>query len=348
MALRYTSGPVRIAYDVVGRGNQTLLVTPGWVSHLDYDWATPEIRDYYQRLASGTRHVIRYDKRGTGLSDRPNGPEMYSLEVQVADLRAVLDASGIARTALLGWSQGGPIVVAFAAQYPERVSHLVLYGTYAKLVADHDYPEGRDPQLAGALVDMVRAQWGVGSRAFASLLLPEADGARLAWLTGYQRIATSPQAAADFIAANSQMDVRRLLSSVTSPALVLHRREDCLIPMTLGAYLAARLPRSTFQELEGTHHLPYFGDSAVITDAIDVFVRENPDADHPSVAPEPLSARELEVLGLLAQGHRNQEIAERLRISPATVGRHLANIYSKLGVTTRTAAAAYAYRHQLG
>jgi pimeloyl-ACP methyl ester carboxylesterase len=291
--------------------------------------------------------VIRYDKRGTGLSDRPQGPEMYSLEVQVADLRAVLDASGTARAALLGWSQGGPIAVAFAARYPERVSHLVLYGTYARLVADHDYPEGRDPALASALVDMVRAQWGVGSRAFASILLPEADGARLAWLTGYQRVATSPQAAADFIMANSQMDVRRLLPALSSPVLVLHRREDCLIPMVLGAYLASRISRSTFQELDGTHHLPYFGDSAAVTDAIDVFVREDPDAGHPSFATEPLSARELEVLRLVAQGHRNQEIAERLRISPATVGRHLANIYSKLGVTTRTAAAAYAYRHHM-
>jgi len=201
--------------------------------------------------------------------------------------------------------------------------------------------------LADALIDLSRAQWGVGSRAFASVFLPEADSSRLAWFTGYQRIATSPQAAVDFLVANSRMDVRPLLASVRAPALVLHRREDCLIPFELGAHLADHLPRATLRELSGKHHVPYFGDSLAITNAIDAFLAAEPEADAPAGASPSLSVRERDVLRLIARGCRNREIAERLRISPSTVGRHLANIYAKLNVSTRTAAAAHAIRERL-
>jgi pimeloyl-ACP methyl ester carboxylesterase len=123
---RFTSGDVRIAFDIVGTGAMPVVVTPGWVSHLDYDWSTPDIRGYYEQLAGTSRRVIRYDKRGNGLSDRPAGVDAYSLDAQVGDLLAVYDAAGLSRAALLGWSQGGPIALAFAARYPARVSHLVL------------------------------------------------------------------------------------------------------------------------------------------------------------------------------------------------------------------------------
>ncbi len=342
---RFTSGAIRIAYDVLGGGPETLVVTPGWVSHLDYDWSTPEIRAYYEQLAGPrTRRVVRYDKRGTGLSDRPSGADAYGLDAQVDDLLSVMDTVGIHRAVLLGWSQGGPIALAFAARYPQRVSQLILYGTYARLTFAEDYPIGRDPRVVSGLLDLIRAQWGLGSRAFASLILPEADADRLAWFTGYQRIATSPQVAADLIAANAAMDVRQELSCIQAPTLVLHRREDVLISFALGVYLAERIPRATFRELKGEHHVPYFGDTRAVVDAIDAFLRSEHSA---AASARPLSTRELDVLRLLCDGSQDREIAQRLGISDATVGRHLANIYGKLGVSTRAAAAAIAVRRHL-
>lgn len=340
---RFTAGPVRIAYDTVGSGDQNLVVIPGWISHLEYDWTTPEIRSFYQRLAS-SRRVIRYDKRGLGLSDRPTGPKTYALETQVEDLGAVLDAAGVTRAVLFGWSMGGPVALAYAARYPERVSRLVLYGTFARVLPTPGYPIGLDITILPALLDLVRAEWGLGTRALTDFVIPEADAERLAWFTTYQRVAMSPQAAADFLLAVGQIDTRALLRSIEIPALVLHRRRDCLLPYELGQYLAQHLPQATFRELSGEHHTPYFGDSEAVTQAIEGFL-------HLPMTPEtwikPLTPRELEILRLVAEGCQNTDIADRLCISPATVRRHLANLYTKLGVSTRAAAVAYAFRHEL-
>jgi DNA-binding NarL/FixJ family response regulator len=146
------------------------------------------------------------------------------------------------------------------------------------------------------------------------------------------------------VAANAAMDVRDVLPTIRTPALVLHRREDVLVSFALGVYLAERLRRATFRELRGEHHVPYFGDTRAVVEAIDTFLRT--EGDEAGVH-RPLSARELEVLRLLADGQQDREIGERLGISAATVGRHLANIYTKLGVSTRAAAAARAVRQRL-
>jgi DNA-binding NarL/FixJ family response regulator len=134
------------------------------------------------------------------------------------------------------------------------------------------------------------------------------------------------------------------LPTVQAPALVLHRRDDVLVSFVLGVYLAERLPRATFRELRGEHHVPYFGDTDSVVQTIDTFLRSSHTA---AGLMRPLSARELEVLRLLAEGSHDGEIASQLSISPATVGRHLANIYAKLGVSTRAAAAALAVRRHL-
>ena len=340
MAQAFTPGPVHLAYDGLGSGEPALVVAPGWVSHLALDWATPEIRDYYERLAQ-RRRVVRYDKRGTGLSDRPAGAEAYHLDVQVEDLRQVMDAAGLRRAALLGWSEGGPIALAFAAQYPDRVSHLVLYATAAEWVS------GSDARLAArrqALTTLVRSDWGLGSRVFADIFLPERDEAHLHWFAEYQRAVMSPGVAADFLQAIYQVDIRPLLPRILTPALVLHRRHDNLIAFERGQQLAAALPHARFLCLEGEYHAPYFGDSVALTRAIDDFLKPEP-AEVGSR--EPLSDRETEILGLLAEGLHNREIADRLGISHATVARHAANIFVKLGVSTRAAAAAVAFRRGL-
>jgi pimeloyl-ACP methyl ester carboxylesterase/DNA-binding CsgD family transcriptional regulator len=338
--VRFTPGPVRVAYDSFSEGEQTLLVIPGWVSHLEYDWTTPEIRSFYERLASG-RRVIRYDKRGLGLSDRLTGLEAYTLDTQVADALAVLDASGSPRVAIFAWSIGGPIALALAARYPDRVSHLILYGTYARALATPDYPIGLNAAVWRSLADLARAEWGVGTRAIADLFIPDSDPARLAWFTTYQRLAMSPQSAADFVEGAHKFDVRDLLCTVTAPTLVLHRRGDSLLPFALSEYLAEHLPQARLVELSGQHHTPYFGDSESLTQAVDGFLRVDATSQ---TTPQPLSQREIEVLRLVTDGLQNPEIAQQLCISPATVSRHLANIYGKLGVSTRSAATAHAVR----
>ncbi|HET8627460.1 MAG TPA: alpha/beta fold hydrolase [Thermomicrobiales bacterium] len=342
--MRYTGGATRLAYDIIGRGEPTLVVIPGWVSHLTFDWATPEIRAFYRRLAA-RRRVIRFDKRGSGLSDCPPGPDAYTLDHDVADLDALYAGAGLGRCALFGWSEGGAIALAFAARYPERVSQLVLYGAHARLTAAPEYPIGKDPARTAGLLTFVRNEWGLGSRLFAEIFLPELDAARLAWFTAYQRAARSPQAAADALAAIYALDIRALLPTVRTPALVLHRRHDCLIPFALGEYLAAHLPRARLVALEGDQHLPYIGDVAALIGAIDGFLRAEPAREPPPGPPPALTPRECEVLGLLAEGLPNREIAARLSLSEKTVNSHLARIFTKLGVNTRSAAAAYAFRH---
>lgn len=341
MAVRYTPGPVRLAYELSGAGEPVLAVTPGWVSHLTFDWQWPEIRAYYRRLATG-RTLLRWDKRGTGLSDRPHGTDPYVLETRVCDMEAVLNAAGVRRAVLFGWSDGGLMAIAFAARYPERVSHLILYGAYARLARASDYPHGLDDRQRAAIVAIVGAEWGLGSRLLADLVIPEADALMVARFAAYQRVATSPQAAVDILLANWQAEVRPLLPHITVPTLVLHRRHDPHIPFPLGCYLAEHLPNARFVALEGEYHVPFLGDAEAVVTAVNGFLATAP---RPSVSD--LTPREREVLRLLAEGLSNRAIAARLVVSEKTVGTHLAHIYAKLGVTTRAAAVAFAYRHGL-
>lgn len=343
---RYTGGAIRIAYQVLGAGSATLVVLPGLASHLTYDWQTPETRAYYERLAT-VRRLVRYDKRGTGLSDRPVGEQSYTPEAFLLDLEAVLDAAGVKRTALLGWSEGGPLAMAFAAAHPERVEQLVLYGTYAKRYAAPGYPVGGDRSRGEAVLQLVRGEWGLGSRVLADVFVPEADPQRAAWFTAYQREATSPQGAVELLRAAYRADVRALLPRISTPALVLHRRHDRAVPFDLGVYLAQHLPHATLRALEGEHHLPYFGDVTAVTDAVEAFLCPPASSRTPgygALPPLGLSRREVEVLRLLVEGYPNRSIAEALTVSPATVARHLANIYNKLGVSSRAAATAWALR----
>jgi pimeloyl-ACP methyl ester carboxylesterase/DNA-binding CsgD family transcriptional regulator len=346
MVVLFTSGAVRIAFEVLGRGDQTIVVVPGWISHLEYDWRLAKCRAMYRRL-SDKRRLVRYDRRGTGLSDRPTGRSAHSVDRQLVDLDAVFDAVGIERGVLLAWAQGGPIAIAFAATRPSRVSHLILYSTWAKAQRGHDYPFGNDDQRNLALLELVRADWGLGSRALAAALIPQGSPDELARFTALQQAAASPQLAAELLASGLQMDVRHLLPKVAAPTLILHRSGDVSVPLSHSDYLAEHLPGASLRLLPGVHHLPYLGETQLLTRAIDDFLSAGSFAAQASPGDRALSPRELEVLRLTAEGHRNREIASRLAVSRGTVSRHLVNIYSKLGVSTRAAAAAYAFRNGL-
>src|SRR3712207_101817 len=152
------SGDVNIAYQVVGDGPLDLVLVPGFVSHLDLDWEEPRCAHMLERLASFAR-LIRFDKRGTGLSDRPGG--LPDLETRMDDVRAVLDAVGSEHAVLFGYSEGGPMSALFAATYPERVRALVLYGSYAKRQdPDDDYPWAPTREERIAYADAVERGWG--------------------------------------------------------------------------------------------------------------------------------------------------------------------------------------------
>lgn len=331
-------GPV--AYEVLGTGPETLVVVPPWVTHLDYDWQTPEIRSYYEALARG-RRVVRYDKRGTGCSSRDVTTDDCTPEAQMRDCLAVMDAIGVGRAALFATSEGGPMALTLAATYPERVDRLVLYGSYARIRGGEDHPIGLPSGDAEAIIRLIRAEWGLGSRILSAIFIPEGDPAKSAWFTAYQRIAATADAAIALLESAFALDVRALLARIPCPVLVLHHRQDPVVPFAQAEYLAKHLPDARLEPLEGHQHIPYFSDTTALLGAIERFLPA------PMVPNEALSAREIEVLTAVADGLSNREVGARLCVSEATVVRHLANISAKTGTTGRAGAVAYAFRHHL-
>ncbi|HYX76864.1 MAG TPA: adenylate/guanylate cyclase domain-containing protein [Gaiellaceae bacterium] len=251
--IRYArSGDVNIAYQVVGEGPQDLLMIPGWVTHLGLDWREPRWVRWFERMTSFAR-VVRFDKRGTGMSDRT--PGVPTPDERMEDARAVLDAAGLERAHVIGWSEGGPLAVMLALTHPERVQSLVLHGTQATFRHRDDYPFG-DEQTEGHLEDLERS-WG--SEELAQGFVRDGDSATIGRLAAYQQAGASPSAAVALARANSEIDVRPLLGSIRVPTLVLNREHDPVAPGPTGRYLAERIPGARFVELNGSAHMPWLG-----------------------------------------------------------------------------------------
>lgn len=322
------AGEARVAYATVGSG-PALLLPALWVSHLELEWGFEEYRDFIGALAR-ERTIVRYDRIGTGMSDRPASPEI-SVDAEVRTIAAVADAAGLADLSLLGISWGSSPAAAFAAAFPERVRRLVLIGSYAR--GSEVAPEA----LRAAMADTVRAHWGAGSRLLADVWMPGADAGTRDRFARLQRAAASPEVAAAMLEAVYATDMREVLSRVRGPALVIHRRDDRAMPFAQGREVASLLPDAQFVAAEGDAHPPWLGDSDAIVAAVSAFL----------APPSELSAREAEVLRLVAEGLSDGEIAARLIVSPHTVHRHVANIRTKLGQPSRAAAAADATRRGL-
>ncbi|MHC1557962.1 alpha/beta fold hydrolase [Actinomycetospora sp. C-140] len=338
--IRFARSEARtVAWAAVGTG-PPLVVGGWWMGHLELNWADPGFRAFVTALAEH-HTVVRYDRPGTGLS--PGAPER-SLDGEVAVLAQVVEAVGAGPVTLLGGSAAGPVAAALAARRPELVERLLLYGTYA------DGARVAPPAVREQLVALVGAHWGLGSRVLADLFLPGASAEERDDFARYQRTSASAGDAAASLAATYAFDVRTELGRITAPTLVVHRRDDRAIGFDLGREVAAAIPDATFVALEGNDHLPWRGDaSAVLRAWSDVLPGAAVPAPAASAATPAsvLSARELEVLRLVAQGLADREIARRLDLSPHTVHRHLANIRTKLGLPSRAAATAYAARHHL-
>jgi pimeloyl-ACP methyl ester carboxylesterase len=266
--VRYArSGDVNIAYAFVGDGPFDLVLVPGFISHLELDWEEPRYAHFLERLASFSR-LILFDKRGTGLSDRPAG--LPDLETRMDDVRAVMDAVGSASAALLGYSEGGPMSCLFAATYPDRTAALVLYGTYAKRCnPDPDYPWASTWEERQRYAEEVQQEWGRESDL--GTMAPGADEALTRWWRMRARAAASPGAARDLILMNSRIDVRHVIRSIHVPTLVLHRSGDRDSRVDEGRYIAERIPGARFVELAGEDHVPFI-DADQVADEVESFL----------------------------------------------------------------------------
>jgi pimeloyl-ACP methyl ester carboxylesterase len=280
--IRYArSGDVNIAYQVLGAGPPDLVFVQGWVSNLESFWQEPSHARFLRRLASFSR-LILFDKRGTGLSDRVPVSELPSLEQRMDDVRAVLDAVGSERTALMGLSEGGPMCILFAATYPERTAALVMIGAYARRLWAEDYPFGASPEEYDAFLESIEQGWGgpVGLDARAPSLA--GDERFRSWWSTNLRMSASPAAAYALTRMNGEIDVRHALPAVSAPTLILHRVGDRALPVEGSRYMAERIPGAQLVELPGDDHLPAVGDPDAILDEIEEFltgVRRGPDPD---------------------------------------------------------------------
>ena len=342
--IRYlrTSDGVQLAWGETGTG-PVLVKAANWLSHLEYEWESPVWR-HWLRFFSAHFRFIRYDERGCGMTDWRVGD--LSFERWVEDLEAVVERAGVRKFVLLGISQGAATCIAYAARYPERVSHLVLYGGYARGAAVRGTP--RQAQEFCALVDLARTGWGQEHSAFrdvfTSRFIPDATPAQVAWFSELCRTTTSPEIAADLLERRGRLDVTPLMEQVRVPTLVLHARNDAVVPVAEGRLIAARIPSAEFVELDSKNHILLEHESAWqrFCLAVSEFTGCSAAAAEEDPAFAALSARERAVLALLTEGLSNADIAERLSVSEKTVRNHVSNVFDKLGVWSRAQAIVFA------
>src|SRR5437660_5330582 len=263
------SGDVNIAYQVVGDGPIDLVLVLGWVSHLAYVWELPAMARFLDRLASFSR-LILFDKRGTGMSDRVH--PLPTLEQRMDDVRAVLDAAGSQRAALLGISEGGVMSALFAATYPERSAGLIINGSYPSALRRPGYPWGITEDQFEERMRRVKDIWGkvAGMDRYAPSQVdkPEVAG----WWTTFMQMGASPGDAEDLMRMNTLIDIRDILPAIRVPTLVIHARGDRIAPIEAGRYLAEHIPNARLLELDSKDHWPYFGDADQVLGEIQEFL----------------------------------------------------------------------------
>jgi class 3 adenylate cyclase len=260
------SGEVHIAYQVVGEGPLDLVYVPTWISQVEHLWEDSTVARYFERLASFSR-LIMFDRRGSGLSDPVAGAP--TLEEQMDDVVAVLDACGSERAALFAQFEAGAMAMMFAATHPERTRALVLYEAMARMAWAPDYDWALRPEEREAALE---TEWGDGSRLHG--MAPEAarNPRFLQWFAKLERLAASPGTAAALLRMNAQVDVRAVLPLIKVPTLVLHRAEDRFIDIRHSRYIAEHVPGARYLELSGSQALSFGPDSELLLDEVEEFL----------------------------------------------------------------------------
>ncbi len=338
----------RLAWAASGHG-PVLVKAATWLSHLEHDWESPVWQHQLQALSERYR-LVRYDERGCGLSDW-QVPEL-TFASWLRDLETVVDTLGAQRFALLGVSQGASIAIAYAVAHPERVTHLVLQGGYARgrLVRSNTPQQAEEAEMMCRLAEI---GWGKSDPSFRQFFttqfIPGGTPAQHDWFNELERISTSPANAANFMRAFNTIDVTALLSRVRCPTLVLHNTRDVRVPFEEGRLIATNIPGAQFMPIDSGNHLLLENEpgwSRALA-AIEAFLPRT-SASGADARVAGLSPRLLGLLDLMAQGRDNSQIAAVLGLSEKTVRNHITQLFDKLEVATRAQAIVMARENGLG
>lgn len=340
---------VKLAYAVCGEG-PPLVMSASWLTHLEHQWRSLAWRPWLEAL-SRKFTLVRYDSRGTGLSDRDVGE--VPLETWIRDFEGVIDAAGVERFALLGTCQGGPIAIEYAARHPERVERLVLYGTYARgRMRRTDVPA--QAEKAKVLLEMTELGWGRDNHAFlqvwASQFQPDGTLEHLRSWSEQMRAATTPQMAVRLLRTSWDVDVMQSARRLQCPVLVMHVDQDIVVPVDEARRLAGQIPNCRFVLLEGKNHMPLADEPAwsKLLAEVEDFLVEGHAAPRAALPLGELTPREHDVLDRIARGLDNAEIASSLGLSEKTVRNHITRVLDKIGVVHRYQAIVLAREAGLG
>lgn len=342
--VRYVATPdgARLAWAESGSG-PVVVKAANWLTHLEYEWDSPVWRHWLQFFSAHSRFV-RYDERGCGMSDWQGVP--LTIDHWVGDLEAIIEAARPAGPiTLLGISQGAAACIRYAIRHPERVSRLILYGGYTRGAFHRGAPEADVAHRA--MIDLARVAWGRDNptfrQVFTSRFIPGGTKDQLEWFNDLCLRSTTGPIAASLLEARGHMVITDLLPQVRTPTLVLHARNDEVVPIAEGRLLASGIAGAEFVELDSRNHVLLEHEPAWsrFCDAVLEFLNQSPDGG-PDSAFAALSTRERQVLALMCDGLSNGDIAERLQISEKTVRNHASNLFDKLGVWSRAQAIVFA------
>jgi pimeloyl-ACP methyl ester carboxylesterase/DNA-binding CsgD family transcriptional regulator len=344
-AIRFCSAPdgAKLAYARDGAG-PPLVRTAFYLNHLEYDWECPVWKPYLQLLSR--RHtLIRHDLRGFGLSDRE--PAEMSLDAWVGDLEAVVDHAGLERFPLFAVCQGGPMAIEYAARHPERVSHIVLFGSFARGVLKRN-PSAAELEELKVMRRLVELGWGRDNEAFqqvwSALFQPKSSAERLRSLAQLQSRSSTSEMVIKLLRTVATLDVTESAKRVQCPTLVLHPKRSRAAPFEEGRLLASLIPNARLVPLDSENHVLTEEEPAwsVFVAELERFLPHGP-AQFPG-----LSARETQILERIAQGLDNAQIAAHLGLAEKTVKNHITRIFVKIGVENRPQAIVKARSAGLG
>jgi pimeloyl-ACP methyl ester carboxylesterase/DNA-binding CsgD family transcriptional regulator len=334
----------QLAWAQSGQGPM-LVKAANWLTHLEYELRSPVWKHWIEFLSAHFR-LVRYDERGCGMSGWQ--PKTLTLDQWSADLGTVIDAAQPeGPVILLGISQGAAVCVQYAIEHPERVAGMILYGGYARGANKRNTAMAADAYRA--MIDLARVGWGSDNptfrQIFTSRFIPGGTPEQLQWFTDLCQKTTTGEIFASLYSARGAVDIEAALASVRSRTLVLHSRDDQVIPVAEGRLLAAGIPDAQFIEFDSRNHILLEHQPAWrrFQEAVLEFARP----EHATGASvfAGLSEREREVLALITDGLSNSDIAARLQISEKTVRNHTSNLFDKLGVWSRAQAIVFARDH---